>query len=229
MPQNDAILRQLRAIVDAGGPQIPSRSHLDAPGTISRPSGLETPQPMSDEPLAAGNGFMDLLNRTPLGLLMDFNNPLEAASPPLGRVPKRIRGFRLPDGKIALPDVEGVHQIVDESPHFNKPGYIRTNTESGFAPSVTDPSHLSDVSVPIADSLDTAATPKLPLVGKHSAQQSDPLKRRTTSVTRDDILTIRDLYSRGWTPADIKAYKFQHLSDGTVTEIARRLSFAKVE
>ena len=229
MAQNDAILRQLRSIIDSGGPQVPARSHFPAPGTISRPSGLERPQPMSDEPLAAGNGFMDLLNRTPLGLLMDFNNPLEAASPPIGRMPKRIRGFRLPDGKIALPDVTGTHRIVPESPHFNKKSYNRTHTESGFAPSVTDPAHLPDVAVPIADSLDTAATPKLPLVGSHSAQQGDPLKRRSTTVTRDDILTIRDLYGRGWSVADIKSYKFPHLNDATIAEIGRRASFPKVE
>jgi hypothetical protein len=88
MPQND-ILAQLRMMVDKGAPQRPVKSHSKPPGSISAPTGLEKPMPMGDEPLAAGKSFTDMLNQhTPLGLLGDTGNPLEAIGPLAG--PKRI-------------------------------------------------------------------------------------------------------------------------------------------
>lgn len=141
----------------------------------------------------------------------------------------RFKGFELPDGKIALPDVEGNHQIVDRPPSFGRKPTGQVNRESGFAPAVTDPAHLPDVAVPIADSLDTAATPKLPLTGRHSGVTQDPLKSRRAKVTRDDIMMIRNLYSLGWGPSDIQAYKFGHLDSSTISEIARNLIYTKVK
>ena len=65
MAQNDAILRQLRAIVDAGGPQTPVVSTPRPTGTIKALSPLdkfrERVLPSSDEPLAQkglGNVFL---------------------------------------------------------------------------------------------------------------------------------------------------------------------------
>lgn len=86
MPQNPTTdkLAALRAIVDAGGPQKPVRSHAGDPGGISRPSGLEKNLPLGDEFLSRVRTFPDLMNEATLGVFGNMSNPLEAATPPIG-------------------------------------------------------------------------------------------------------------------------------------------------
>jgi hypothetical protein len=85
MPNNNQVLANLRALMAAGAPQVPMKSHVSAPpATIGKPSGFEKPMPMGDSPLAEGQGFMGLLNKATMGLVGDVSNPLEAAMPMAG-------------------------------------------------------------------------------------------------------------------------------------------------
>lgn len=95
----DATLRTLRAIVDAGGPQRPVTSGPRVTATIGSPSGLERPLSMGDEFLARVRTIGDLLNE--LGL-----SPLENANPgaaAAGGLPLKLGGAMktIPIGKAA--------------------------------------------------------------------------------------------------------------------------------
>jgi hypothetical protein len=238
-------------MVDAGAPQIPVRSHVSAPPAgISKPTGLEVPQPMSDEPLAEGNDFMSLINRTPLGWLGDVSNPLEAVGPiggpgrfkqpmpsegRMGELVKKFGGFQLPDGKLTAVDVNGTNQILEGDQaskmyhQLTKTPTHQVNRESGMIPTVSGSHELSDVSVPIADSLDTAATPKLPISQDLvNGSMQDSLKRKSTTATRDDILKIRELYDSGMPMVQV-AEAFSHLNNMVVRDIAKRGSFVNVK
>jgi hypothetical protein len=251
MPQNnrnDELLAQLRAMVEAGAPQTPVKSHGPAPGSIGAPSGINRPMPISDEPLAEGNDFMSLINRTPLGLLGDAGNPLEAVGPIGGpgrfkqpmasetRMKELVRkfgGFQLPDGRIAAQDVEGTHRMLDGEQamkmynHLTKTPVSRLNAESAAAPAVSGAHELSDVAVPLADSLDTAATPKLPL-SQIMRNTQDSLKRKSTKISHPEILAIRQAFDNGKPLSELQK-EYPHLTDATVSEVARRLSFVNVK
>lgn len=94
----DAALRTLRAIVDAGGPQRPVTSG-PRPGTIGRPSGLERPLPMGDEFLARVRTIGDLLNELGLSPLENATSGAAAA----GSLPLKLGGAMktIPIGKAA--------------------------------------------------------------------------------------------------------------------------------
>lgn len=162
----------------------------------------------------------------------NLGGQLVAAGLPL--IPK-IPHFSLPGGKVTAPDVHGVNQILEGDraaallDKLRKPGYMQTNNESGFAPAVRGLHELSDVSVPIADSLDTAATPKLPLTQATTANNlRDMLNRSTTKAGYDDIVQIRSKFDSGIPLQEINK-EFPHLTRQSVAEIAHRQSFTRVK
>lgn len=145
-----------------------------------------------------------------------------------------IQGFALPDGRIVTPDVTGVNRIVEGDDALRSlqrmvgPSIRRQNVESAAVPTVSGADELSDVAVPIADSLDTNMAPGAPLMGKWGGASMDPLLKKTAKVSHQDILAIRQLYDGGMRPQEIAA-QYPGLSVASVDAIARRHSYPKVK
>ena len=116
---------------------------------------------------------------------------------------KGIQGFELPGGRVARPDAEGVHRIIEGDQALENLKQMQrrlvhqTNRESGFVPSVAGPSELSDVAVPIPDSLDTEMAHPTKLLGAFNKQQNLGV-RRTNQLNESMVRDLRDRAARGY-------------------------------
>lgn len=169
--------------------------------------------------------------------LMDSFTPTETDLPLMGmagRAP-RMKGFTGPGGKV-IQTTDQLGRPITPVTHegeaaaraltrMTKGGINKQLLTSGEVPTVSDPSHLSDVAVPIADSLDTAATPKMPLLQQVDRQSG--ASKSKAKLSADDVWKIRELYDAG-TPMTMIARLFPQVNPGTISEAARRASYAKL-
>jgi hypothetical protein len=154
----------------------------------------------------------------------------------LGPIPKALRNFRLPNGRVTALDTQGVNRVLEDVPalkqlkRLTEPSLSQIHAESGYAPAVSSAHELADVAVPLADSLDTAATPKMPLAqARLDPDYQDPLKKKNTTVNRVDVIKIRELADQGMPSREIHELHFNHIPRNTVRSIAAREAFVKVK
>ena len=153
--------------------------------------------------------------------------------PPKGLRPGSIRGFVLPDGKVAQPDAEGTARIVEGDAAIKslqkmvaRP-HSAINRESGFVPAIGGADELSDVKVPIADSLDTPMAPGAPLSGKWDTQAAHMARR--SKLSEQDVRKIRELYETGAKTVTELQAMYPDVAKQSIAETARRLNFPRIK
>ena len=158
--------------------------------------------------------------------------PLMAAGKAAKGLVNGVKGFALPDGKLTRVTADGVHRItegIDAAKALKKMEIptARANRESGFVPSVSHASHLDDVKVPIADSLDTDMATGAASVGKWQ-NNVNPTAKRNTKINPTIVKDIRALYETGSPIHEINRL-YPDLSQATISEVAKRLTWARVK
>lgn len=191
----------------------------------------------------SSNAFRDKLP-TPIRTLADMffpsdELPMDTVAAPMmiaGRAAKGlvngIKGFTLPDGKIAKPFADGVNRIVEGDDAVRALAKMKESTSKELSrlpmpPSVSHPTHLPDVAVPIQDSLDTNMAAGAKSIGKWQNGRSNGGRKAKANETI--VRDMRDLYdNKGWTLNDINR-RYKEFSQPAVLEIVKRHTWAKVK
>lgn len=193
--------------------------------------GLETSVPVArlrGGVAGALEGLLSLFPSDPQDALSP--SPMMAAGKQAAKgLVKGIQGFSLPEGKAVRPDAEGVFRVLEGDQALQslkqmetKPTH-RINRESGFVPTVASTKELSDVAVPIADSLDTDMAPSAPIIADTRKNFGREAAIKKSKLTADVIYKIRELHDRGWSTKDI--VDLTKVPKSTVYEIKNRLSY----
>lgn len=145
---------------------------------------------------------------------------------------KGIKGWSLPDGKVARPVSDGVNRIFEGDDAAKALYRMQEPVSKEFArnpmpPAVSHPSHLPDVSVPIPDSLDTNVAAGFPSVGKWQTGRNQAAKR-TVKANETIVRDMRALYDTGLKVGDIKRL-YPDFNESSISEIVRRLTWARVK
>lgn len=166
-------------------------------------------------------GVGNLLPSDPVDIFAP--SPMMAGAKGFG---KGIRGFLLPDNKVVQPDVEGTARILEGDQAMRALERLKPKSVADV-PSVRQAAELSDVAVPIQDSIDTNMAPGAPILRNTQATnfgREAAIKR--AKLTADQVYKIRELHERGWKTGDISEYTGVHPS--TVSEVKNNLSYGWV-
>lgn len=168
-------------------------------------------------------GIESLLPTNPVEALMP--SPMMAGGRAAKGLVKGIKGFLLPDNKVAVPDVAGTTRILEGDQAMRALKKMEPKSIADI-PSVRSANQLGDVSNPIPDSLDTNMAPGAPIIADTKVNSGRTAAIKRAKLTADQVWKIRELHDRGWKNSDIMDYT--GVDATTVSEVKKRLSYGWV-